>query len=50
MAWHKSGVKPLSEPMMAYLTDAYIRLGLNDLMKGTEDIEKLYKKSSIFAS
>ena len=26
MAWHWSGDKPLSEPMMIYLTDAYMRL------------------------
>ena len=25
MAWRRSGDKPLSEPMMVYLTDAYMR-------------------------
>ena len=25
MAWRRSGDKPLSEPMMAYLNDAYMR-------------------------
>ena len=24
MAWHRAGIKPLSEPMMAYVTDAYM--------------------------
>ena len=24
MAWHLAGAKPLSEPMMAYSTDAYM--------------------------
>ena len=33
MAWRLTGDKPLSEPMMAYFTDAYIyvSLGLNEL-------------------
>ena len=26
MAWRRTGDKPLSEPMMAYCTDAYMRL------------------------
>ena len=25
MAWHRSGDKPLSEPMVVYFTDAYMR-------------------------
>ena len=25
MAWHRIGVKPLPEPMMAQFTDAYLR-------------------------
>ena len=25
MVWRRSGDKPLSEPMLAYLTDAYMR-------------------------
>ena len=25
MAWRRSGAKPLSEPMLVYLTDAYMR-------------------------
>ena len=25
MDWHRSGDKPLSEPMMAYVTDTYMR-------------------------
>ena len=31
MAWHLTGDKPLSEPMMAYFTDAYVSFGLNEL-------------------
>ena len=25
MAWHRTGDKPLSEPMVAYFTEAYMR-------------------------
>ena len=32
MAWRQPGDKPLSGPMMVYLTDAYVSLGFNELM------------------
>ena len=32
MAWLRSGDKPLSEPMVVYLIDAYVSLSLNELM------------------
>ena len=32
MAWLRLGGKPLSEPMMAKLTDAYASLGLNGII------------------
>ena len=31
-AWHRSGDKPLSEPMTALFTDTYVSLGINELM------------------
>ena len=31
MALHRTGDKPLSEPLMAYLTDIYVLLSLNEL-------------------
>ena len=31
MAWHQIGAKPLSEPMLAYFTEAYPSLGPNEL-------------------
>ena len=31
MAWHQWGDKPLSEPMMAWVTDAYASLVNNEL-------------------
>ena len=30
MAWHQTGAKPLSEPMVVYFTDAYMSLSLNN--------------------
>ena len=33
MAWQRSGDKSLSEQMMVNLIDAYVSLGLNELMK-----------------
>ena len=33
MAWRQPGDKPLSVPMMVYLTDAYMSLGLSELTK-----------------
>ena len=34
LACHPPGYKPLSEPMMAYFTDIYVSLGLNQLNVG----------------
>ena len=31
MAWRRTGDKPLSEQMMAWVDDAYASLGLNEL-------------------
>ena len=31
MAWRRSGDKPLSEPIMAYVADTYASLSLNVL-------------------
>ena len=33
MAWHQTGAKPLSEPMMASFTEAYESLNLNELIR-----------------
>ena len=35
MAWRQSGYKPLSEPVMVYLTDIYVSLSLNELLNDT---------------
>ena len=38
MAWCLTGDKPLSEPMMAYFTEAYASLGLNELKRSDKYI------------
>ena len=39
MAWRRTGDKPLSEPMMALFTDAYVSLCLNELYNKIKLIE-----------
>ena len=46
MAWHQLGNKPLSEPMVVRLQNAYMSLGLNDL----NDQKDLDKSHNIFIS
>ena len=36
MAWRQKGIKPLFEPMMAYFTNIYASLGLNELAHGPQ--------------
>ena len=44
MAWRRTDNKPLSEPIMAYFTDAYASLGLNEI---SPDISGLVQNSGI---
>ena len=45
MAWHRAGDKPLSEPMMAYMTDAYMR---HSVSRSYGHLSILFTHSSTF--